>query len=191
MKSINIKGINIYYDNISVASKSSKHDVIALLKHQLISEIEDGRYNDIYFYINLLDIANRNYSQIINPFYMDIVKELFENKTLFYINNDGLVCSGKNICDCDFVKWNLSTSAKSLKRLIAINHLSNIAEYYNNVSKFDHVYYYIEYDKIHDDYYIQEKHDSVTGMPFFYRKIDAEHVKNNPNFKPILKRIFK
>lgn len=125
--------------------------------------------------------------------YKDLVEELFSN-TCYYTNARGKIIApiGPIIGKED---KNYATNKKQLEKLLALNQLLNIAEYYNKKSpKQEETVYCFNFDKRNLGYYV-EKHIKpivVCGLiPMFNRKEDAKAVINNPNFKEILDLIYK
>lgn len=125
--------------------------------------------------------------------YKDVVEELFSN-TCYYTNARGKIVApiGPIIGKED---KNYATNKEQLERLLALNQLLNIAEYYNKKSpKQEETVYCFNFDKRNLGYYV-EKHIKpivVCGLiPMFNRKEDAKAVINNPNFKEILDLIYK
>lgn len=88
---------------------------------------------------------------------------------------------------------NNSTNENQLKRLLALNQLLNIAEYYNRLHTTNIKSTTIEYDGVNQIYYTS----SVSTMylrgvsAIFNRVEDAQTVINNPNFQEILNTIYK
>lgn len=127
--------------------------------------------------------------------YKDVAGELFD-RTGFFINSRGEVPSTEGIDILDEkADKNNATNKKQLERLLALNQLLNIAEYYNKKSpKQEETVYCFNFDKRNLGYYV-EKHIKpivVCGLiPMFNRKEDAKAVINNPNFKEILDLIYK
>lgn len=125
--------------------------------------------------------------------YKDVVEELFSN-TCYYTNARGKIVApiGPIIGKED---KNYATSKEQLKRLLALNQLLNIAEYYNKKSpKQEETVYCFNFDKRNLGYYVKKhiKPIVVCGLiPMFNRKEDAKAVFNNPNFKEILDLIYK
>lgn len=79
---------------------------------------------------------------------------------------------------------NNSTNENQLKRLLALNQLLNIAEYYNRLYTTNIKSTTIEYDGVNQIYYTS----SISTMylrgvsAIFNRVEDAQTVINNPNF---------
>ena len=131
------------------------------------------------------------FKQIKDTTYENICSNLF--KSGYYINN-----SGKIVCVSDFnedVKKdkNNATNKKQLKRILALNQLLNIAEYYNQLhTKEDYKQYYIVYHMtIGYKVYCYDEGAVPSVVVTFNRKKDAQAVINNPKFKTILNTIYK
>ena len=124
--------------------------------------------------------------------YKDIAKGLFDGEP-FYTDSYGEVLrlSGKYKKN----EKNNATSKKQLYRLLALNQLLNIAEYYNKKSPKEENYIYrINFEKSSSEYFVQEDicPTIVCGLiPIFNNKEDAKAVIDNPNFKEILNLIYK
>lgn len=127
--------------------------------------------------------------------YKDVAGELFDS-TGFFINSRGEVLSTEGIDARDEkADKNNATNKKQLEKLLALNQLLNIAEYYNKKSpKQEETVYCFNFDKRNLGYYV-EKHKKpivVCGLiPMFNRKEDAKAVIDNQNFKEILDLIYK
>lgn len=124
--------------------------------------------------------------------YKDIAKGLFDGAP-FYTDSYGEVLrlSGKYKKN----EKNNATSKKQLERLLALNQLLNIAEYYNKKSpKKGNRVYCINLNESDLTYYIQVyiKPIIVHGLiPIFNNKEDAKAVVKNPNFKNIIDLVYK
>lgn len=128
-----------------------------------------------------------------NITYKDVGNRLFNNNKKCYYYIDA----------CGDVQWNQTTNIedannatneKQLERLLALNQLLNIAEYYNmqNPKQGDNPYC-ITLDEVHE--YQEGAYDlSYTSfglVALFNRKEDAQAVINNPNFREILDTVYK
>lgn len=127
-----------------------------------------------------------------NITYGDICEYLFKDKDSFYITNSGGVNNYLSVCSA--MDKNNATNREQLKRLLALNQLLNIAEYYNRLhSSIISVAYTITYDSTNNIYYISTA--SITSLcgikAIFNRKEDAQSVIGNPNFREILDTIYK
>jgi hypothetical protein len=144
------------------------------------------------------------FKPIHNPTYKDISNMLFNSDITDYyrINNMGKI--NKYIShvttfngDIDFYfRKNVATNEKQLERLLALNQLLNIAEYYNRLhTKIDKCYN-ILYDMRFKGYRVNTAsawyRNSLTGIEaLFNRAEDAQAVIDNPNFQEILDTIYK
>lgn len=121
--------------------------------------------------------------------YYTIAKSLFNEKKTYYITQTGLIGYSDRLFDNDLDDSTNGLTKSQLNKVLAINKLFNIAEYYNQ-NKNNEVEYIIKYNKYTNGYYIQLEKDEC-GLPKFYNYEDAISVINNPNFKSILDNIFK
>lgn len=123
--------------------------------------------------------------------YEDVADNLF-CKLYYYISGRSKIVIGPPELNKD---KNNATDKKQLEKLLALNQLLNIAEYYNKKSpKLGKKIYCIEFKKINSVYFVQDYTcpTIVSGLiPKFNRKEDAKAVINNPNFKCILDLIYK
>lgn len=124
--------------------------------------------------------------------YADVCNSIFIDETTYFISYDGAI--GCGVSNRNVYNNNNATNKKQLKKLLALNQLLNIAEYYNkNTPELD-VRYRIYYDKsiycykvAHYTYYSNK----FSIEAFFNRKEDAQAVIDNPNFREILDTIYK
>lgn len=124
--------------------------------------------------------------------YNDICSILFKDKNSFFttisghITNDTLAWAGA-------IEKNNATNREQLERLLALNQLLNIAEYYNKMHSNATNHYTIVYcrqTKTYNVVYIDDIY--VYGIKvFFNNEMDAQAVINNPNFREILDTIYK
>lgn len=124
--------------------------------------------------------------------YKDVAEELFSknmftsdiNGKIFWISSYGAKLDKNN-----------TTNRKQLERLLALNQLLNIAEYYNKKSPKEENYIYrINFEKSSSEYFVQEDicPTIVRGLiPIFNNKEDAKAVVKNPNFKNIIDLVYK
>ena len=97
--------------------------------------------------------------------------------------------TGKNKFDA-----NNALTSHQLKRILALNQLLNIAEYYNtiNSNKNGEYFHIVFHPSTNYTIYRYKEYFSMYGLvPFFNRKEDAQAVINNPNFREILDTIYK
>ena len=123
--------------------------------------------------------------------YKDVSNELFSNKCYYYADSCGDIQWNQtnNIEDA-----NNATNEKQLEKLLALNKLLNIAEYYNRLSpKIDYHLYCIALET--DFGYITGQYDldyKICGLnALFNNEDDAQAVIDNPNFREILDTIYK
>lgn len=121
--------------------------------------------------------------------YYTIAKSLFNEKKTYYITQTGLIGYSDRLFDNDLDDSTNGLTKSQLNKVLAINKLFNIAEYYNQ-NKDKENGYIIKYNKCTNKYYAQFVKDEY-GLPMFYNYEDAISVINNPNFKSILDNIFK
>lgn len=148
-----------------------------------------------------IDEANSTYECIkFKPIkkeltYKDVAEGLFGD-SCYYINEHGTI---KETCfagECSIkLEANSATNEKQLNRLLALNKLLNIAEYYNQKSPKEGEYIYcISLDGRNFEYFAQRsrKPRIERGLiPEFNREEDAKAVISNPNFKDILDLVYK
>lgn len=131
------------------------------------------------------------FKPIINPTYEDIARSIFKNKSTFFINCDGDIMSVNENSVYSESDPNNATNKKQLERLLAMNQLLNIAEYYNKKREETPSGYIILRAS---DGYLHTSRFSKNSLniqiPFFYSEEDAESVINNPNFKELLDLVY-
>lgn len=124
--------------------------------------------------------------------YKDVAEELFSN-TCYFINRRGSSVFTEELEAKE--DKNNATSKEQLERLLALNQLLNIAEYYNKKSPKEEDYiYYIDFEKSSSEYFVQEciNPTIVCGLiPTFNNHADAKAVIDNQNFKAILDLVYK
>lgn len=121
--------------------------------------------------------------------YEDVVEELFSN-SYYYVNGCCKIVTGPIESKYD---KNNATNKKQLEKLLALNQLLNIAEYYNKTSPIvGKSTYSIKLDERNSKYFISDCNNFfVRGLiPMFNRKEDAKSVIENPNFKAILDIVY-
>lgn len=135
-----------------------------------------------------------------NITYEDVCNTIFINEDTYFISNRGHVNKGI-LPDWDneiIPDKNIATNEKQLKKLLALNQLLNIAEYYNkhNPEQGNYLYCIIfnkcNYNKCEYkvEPYILEY--SLYGLIALFNKAeDAQAVIDNPNFREILDAIYK
>lgn len=128
--------------------------------------------------------------------YEDVCNKIFANDNHpYFINNWGYIRKGL-LPDWDdeiLSNKNIATNREQLKRVLALNQLLNIAEYYNQIhAKEDYKQYYIVYHiTIGYKVYCYDE-GAIPGMVVtFNKREDAQTVIDNPNFRTILDTIYK
>lgn len=122
--------------------------------------------------------------------YEDVCSKIFKDGLGYYIDGNGDVSF--NIKEYERDKNN-ATTRKQLERLLALNQLLNIAEYYNRLYPIPSVVFTIMYSKRDKMCYISATSSTfLCGIKiFFNRREDAQAVIDNPNFREILDTIYK
>lgn len=139
------------------------------------STFECVKFKPIEKYITYADVCNK------------IFKEFY-----YYIDNIGNINEYKKPDDFLLYKTNANNS-RQLKKLLALNQLLNIAEYYNTLHTINISDNTILYDYVNQIYVTS----SVSMMysrgikVIFNRKEDAQAVIDNPNFREILDMVYK
>jgi hypothetical protein len=123
--------------------------------------------------------------------YEDMCNSLF--KTGYYINNHGEIIYVRDYVDNAKVDKNNATNKEQLKRILALNQLLNIAEYYNTLHTGIIKNNSIVYDSANRKYSVGPVSTTyLCGIKVvFNRKEDAQSVIDNPNFQEILDTIYK
>lgn len=127
------------------------------------------------------------FKPITNLTYEDIARSLFKDNPVYFINTSGNI--GRT--DEDFLDPNNAVNKRQLERLLAMNQLLNIVEYYNQKREETPSGYIIlraSDGHLHATRF--SKNSINTQMPFFYSREDAESVINNPNFKELLDLVY-
>lgn len=126
-----------------------------------------------------------------NITYGNICEYLFKDKDSFYITNSGGVNNYLSVCSA--MDKNNATNRKQLERLLALNQLLNIAEYYNRLHTIATNPHTIIYNKVSKTYYtsVSDSMYSFGIKAYFNREEDAQAVIDNPNFREILDTIYK
>ena len=122
--------------------------------------------------------------------YEDVCNTLFKNDTGYFIDQYGEINFyniGTNRFDA-----NNAPNGRQLKKLLALNQLLNIAEYYNKLHG-NGVNSVIKYNPIKQIYVVAEAFTMYTRgiRAIFNRTDDAQAVIDNPNFREILDTIYK
>lgn len=125
-----------------------------------------------------------------NITYKDVCNKLFEHSYYFINERGGIIFyTGKNKFDA-----NNALDIHQLKRLLALNQLINIAEYYNKQHPEQGKYLYCIIFKERCGYeegIYDLRYTSFGLVALFNRKEDVKAVIDNPNFRKILDTIYK
>lgn len=199
-KEVTIRDYDAFYEDYSVAENTFSYTFEMF--DQVINESkENNNMETKEIKINVpdgyeIDKENSTFECIkFKPIkkeltYEDVAEELFSS-SLFTLDTIGRIiyaCSPSFIFD----KYN-ATIKKQLERLLALNQLLNIAEYYNKKNPKENIYC-IHFNKRNLEYFVQNYTSSIVVhglIPTFNNKEDAEAVMNNPNFKGILDLVYK
>lgn len=129
------------------------------------------------------------FKPITNLTYEDIARSLFKDNPVYFINYDGDVAWTER--NDVFSDPNNATNKKQLARLLAMNQLLNIVEYYNQKRE-ETPSGYIIFRASDGHLYVaaMRQVNMNTQVPFFYSREDAESVINNPNFKRLLDLVY-
>ena len=155
------------------------------VKIQVPEGYEIDKENSTFDYIKFKPIKK-------NITYEDICKELFnKNGYSFYISGSGAI--GQSTLEESILDKNNATNKKQLDKILALNQLLNIAEYYNAEVEIKCNLYLISYNTITEEYEIlSDDTNNIFGSNvYFYNKQDARAVIDNPNFREILDTIYK
>ena len=139
------------------------------------STFECVKFKPIEKYITYADVCNK------------IFKEFY-----YYIDNIGNINEYKKPDDFLLDKTNANNS-RQLKKLLALNQLLNIAEYYNTLHTLHINNNTILYDYVNQTYVTAPVSTTYSrGIEvIFNRKEDAQEVIDNPNFREILDMLYK
>ena len=124
--------------------------------------------------------------------YKDVCNKIFKKPNGYFITGYGEIDSF--YFGPDTFAPNSATNKKQIEKLLALNQLLNIAEYYNRLHTTDIKGTTIEYDGVNKIYYISnmvDKYHVGVVNAIFNRKEDAQAVIDNPNFREILDTIYK
>lgn len=149
-----------------------------------------------------IDKENSTFERIIfKPIKKDItykdvcnrIFNIYNRDTGYYIDNTGNIKKASGFSNEARNDKNNATNKKQLERILALNQLLNIAEYYNSLHTEIIKNNSIVYDNVNEEYKI----NLVSAMhlcgikAIFNRREDAQAVIDNPNFREILDTIYK
>lgn len=130
--------------------------------------------------------------------YRNICYDLFSREPTYaqggyYIDNGGYVSFGSYYSNDSLCRKSNATNRKQLERILALNQLLNIAEYYNTLHPTCVNHTTIEHDGVNNIYYTSEVSTKyLRGISaIFNNQEDAQAVIDNPNFREILDTIYK
>lgn len=175
------------FDQVINEPKESNNMETKEIKIKVPEGYEIDRENSTFECIKLKPIKKLTYK--------DVAEELFF-EGLFAIDFNGEIrhASSSSNSQCD---RNNATNKKQLERLLALNQLLNIAEYYNRKSpKEGNKVYCINFDERNKttEYFVGEYTRPMIArglIPMFNRRADVSAVIYNPNFKAILDLVYK
>lgn len=124
--------------------------------------------------------------------YEDVCNKILKSKINYYINTSGRI--EDTVLEAKVYDKNNATNKKQLERLLALNQLLNIAEYYNKKATEFNVKYHIYYNIVNCCYRVVSCNSSsfvYSLEAIFNDDKDAQAVIDNPNFREILDTIYK
>lgn len=128
--------------------------------------------------------------------YEDVCEKIFKEVDIcYYTTNDGCISTiSTKDCSCD--EANDAPTKAQLEKILAINQLQNIANYYNgdwkpNWEDGTEEKYSIYCDYMEDIYDVSLSERINYGYPVFKHEENAQAVIDNPNFREILDKIYK
>lgn len=123
--------------------------------------------------------------------YEDICNSILE--TGYYINSYGKIVGSITYAANLRTGKSNATNTKQLERILALNQLLNIAEYYNTLHTLRISNNTILYDYANQTYVTASVSTTYSrGIEvIFNRKEDAQEVIDNPNFREILDMVYK
>lgn len=153
------------------------------IKIQIPEGYEIDKINPTYKYIKLRPIKK-------DITYEDVCERIFDDNG-FYISEVGGIKEAASLFYND--DKNNATNRKQLERVLALNQLLNIAEYYNRLHIMIDKPYVILYDKRTQSYTVNSVSPCYGfGVEAAFNRVeDAKAVRDNPNFREILDAIYK
>lgn len=158
------------------------------LKIQVPEDYEIDKENSTFECIRFKPIKNITYEYVCNHIF-----NICNGDTGYYIDNIGNIKIVSGFSNGSRNDKNNATNKRQLERLLALNQLLNIAEYYNTLHTEIIKNNSIVYDNVNKEYKI----NLVSAMhlcgikAIFNRREDAQAVIDNPNFREILDTIYK
>lgn len=127
--------------------------------------------------------------------YEDICNKILKSKINYYINISGRI--EDTVLEAKIYDKNNATNKKQLERLLVLNQLFNIADYYNKIHPTNTLAPYTITGLNNGDSMTYEvdvynlKGWLFGAVVLFNNKEDAQAVIDNPNFRDILDTIYK
>ena len=156
------------------------------VKIQVPEGYEIDKENSTFERVKFKPIIKKNIT------YEEVCKNLFgRDKVSFYTTDRGMTDS--DTIDYYATDKNNATNRKQLERVLALNQLLNIAEYYNRLHPTTNYPVTIGYNTISNVYYIIGASTKfLQGIKaIFNSREDVKAVIDNPNFREILDTIYK
>lgn len=155
------------------------------VKIQIPEGYEIDKENSTFECVKFRRIIKKNIT------YEEICEYLFKDKRSFYISDRGEVSNCISICGA--IDKNNATNKKQLERVLALNQLFNIVEYYNELHIMIDRPYVILYDKRTQSYTVNSVSPCYGfGVEVAFNRVeDAKAVRDNPNFREILDTVYK
>ena len=159
------------------------------LKIQVPEGYEIDKDNSTFECIKLRPIKNITYEYVCNRIF-----NICNGDTGYYIDNTGNIKKASGFSNEARNDKNNATNKKQLEKILALNQLLNIAEYYNRNTAELNVRYRICYDST--NYYYKVVPYASYNFTYslearFNNEEDALSVIDNPNFREILDTIYK
>ena len=159
------------------------------LKIEIPKGYEIDKDNSTFERIIFKPIKNITYEYVCNRIF-----NICNGDTGYYIDNTGNIKKASGFSNGARNDKNNATNKKQLEKLLALNQLLNIVEYYNKNTDELNIRYYICYNSTNDYYKVvpyASYHFTYNLEALFNNKEDAQEVIDNPNFREILDTIYK
>lgn len=155
------------------------------LKIQIPEGYEIDKENSTFECVKFKPIIKKNIT------YEEVCNKLFKKFNGYFITSFGE--TDTFYYKSDKFAPNSATNNKQLERVLALNQLLNIAEYYNRLHPTTNYPVTIGYNTVSNVYYIIGASTKfLQGIKaIFNSREDVKAVINNPNFKEILDTIYK
>ena len=155
------------------------------VKIQVPEGYEIDKENSTFECVKFKPIIKKNIT------YEEVCNKLFKKFNRYFITSFGE--TDTFYYESDKFASNSATNNKQLEKLLALNKLLNIAEYYNKLHHTTNYPVTIGYNTISNVYYIIGASTKfLQGIKaIFNSREDVKAVINNPNFREILDTIYK